>query len=55
MKKENLSKSMTGITILAKVAQTLNFVDFAGRYKWAISKTDLDIAKKVELTGIKKY
>ncbi len=40
---------------LAKVAQALSLFDLAGRYNWIISNIDLDRAKELGLTNIKKY
>ena len=53
--KKGLSEDITDTTTLAKVAWTLNLVDLAGKYMWAISNANIDAAKKLRLTGIKKY
>ena len=53
--KEILLKGVADITALVEVAQVLSLVDLAGRYNWAMSNADLDIAKKLGLIGIKKY
>ena len=37
------------------MAQAASHVDLAERYKSAINSVDLNIAKKLGLTGIKKY
>ncbi len=39
----------------AEVARISNPVNLAGRYIWAMSDSNLDVAKELELTGIKKY
>ena len=52
---EILSESIADTTTPAELARVLSFVDLAGRYNWAMSDVNLDIAKKLELTGIKKY
>ena len=49
------SESIADMTALAKVAWVSSFVDLAERYNWAMSNADLDTAKKLGLTGIKKY
>ena len=38
-----------------EMAQTLSPINFIGKYIWAMSNADLDTAKKLELTSIKKY
>ena len=50
-----LLESIADTTVPAEVAQVLNFVNFAVRYNWAMSDANLDIAKKLGLTDIKKY
>ena len=50
-----LSKGIANITAPAEVAQVLSFIDLAGRYNWAMSNIDLDVTKKLGLSGIKKY
>ncbi len=52
---EMLSKSITDTTAPAEVAWVLSPVDRVGRYNWAMNDTDLDAAKELGLTGIKKY
>ena len=54
-KKEKLSESTAVTTAPAEVARASNFVNLAWRYKWAISNTDMNVAKKLGLTGVKKY
>lgn len=54
-KTEKLSKSITDITASAEVVQVLSLVDFVQRYKWAMSNADLDTAKELRLTRVKKY
>lgn len=46
-KKKELLKVIANITATAEVAQVSNLVDFAGRYKWAISNADLDEANEL--------
>ena len=53
--KEGLSKSIAHTTALAEVAQALGLIDLAGKYMWAISNANLEPAKILGLTGIKKY
>ena len=54
-KEEILSESIANMTAPAEMAQVLSLIDFAGRYNWVMSDVDLDIAKELGLTGIKKY
>ena len=54
-KKKRLSKGITNTTTLAELSQASSLVDFAERYMLAISNADLDAAKKLGLTGIKKH
>ena len=53
--KENLSEGPTGTTTPAEMAQALSFVDLVWRYKWAISKADIETAKELGLTEVKNY
>lgn len=39
----------------AKMAQTSSLVNITGRYKQKINNIDLNAAKKLGLTGVKKY
>ena len=50
-----LSEGIVDMTALAEIARVSSSVDFAERYNWAMSNTDLDVAKKLELINIKKY
>ncbi len=50
--------SLEGIadtTAPAEVTRVSSLVDLTGRYNWAMSDADLDAAKELGLTGIKKY
>lgn len=53
--KKKLSGGITNIIILAKVAQASSTIDLTQRYKQAINSLNLNIARKLELTNIKKY
>lgn len=53
-KKKRLSKSIADTIVAAEIAQTLSYVDLAKKYIWAISNANLDAAKKLGPTGIKK-
>ena len=53
--KEKLFKSIADITAPAEVAQASCPVDLLERDMWAMSNANLDAAKKIGLTGIKKY
>ncbi len=52
---ELLSESIVDTTALAEVARVSSPVDLVGRYNWAMSDADLDVAKELRLTDIKKY
>lgn len=53
LKKKKLSKILVAITAPIKVAQILNHIHFASKYKWAIKKTDINVTNKLVLTRIK--
>ena len=53
--KKKLSKGPADTIALAKMALALSLIDLAWRYKWAISKADIETAKQLGLIGIKKY
>ena len=53
-KKERLLEGIADITTPVEVARALSPVDLAGKYIWAISNADMDTAKELRLTGIKK-
>ena len=50
-----LSKCPVDITAPAEVAQASNPVNFTSKYRWAISNFDMDAAKELGLTRVKKY
>ena len=50
-----LLESIANITALAEVTRVSSPVDLAGRYNWVMSNADLDAAKELGLTDIKKY
>ena len=52
---EMLSEDIDDMTTPIEVAWVSSFGDLAGRYNWAMSDVDLDIAKKLGLSDIKKY
>lgn len=54
-KKRELLEGIADIIAQTKVAQASSLNDFAGRYKWEISNVNLNTAKKLWLTEIKKY
>lgn len=47
---ENIDK-----TAKAKVAKVSNAIHLDSKYSWAISNSDMDAAKDLKLTEIKKY
>ncbi len=50
-----LSESIADTIAPAEVPRVSSPVDLVGRYNWAMSDVDLDAAKELGLTGIKKY
>ncbi len=52
---EMLSESITDTTAPAEVARVSSLVDLVGRYNWVMSNVDLNTAKELGLTSIKKY
>ena len=53
--KGRLSESISDTTMLVELAQVSNLIDLPRKYLWAMSNINLDMAKKLRLTGIKKY
>ncbi len=54
-KEEILPEGIADTTAPAEVARVSSPVDLAERYIWAICNADLDAAKELGLTGIRKY
>ena len=54
-KKEILLKGIMDTIAPAKMAWVLSRINLAGRYNWAMSNVNLNIAKELGQTGIKKY
>ncbi len=50
-----LPKGIADINALVEVARVSSLVDLDKRYNWAMSNADLDVAKELRLTGVKKY
>ena len=50
-----LSEGIANTSTAVKVARISSFINLAGRYNWAMSNIDLNVAKKLGLTSIKKY
>ncbi len=42
-------------TAMAEVAKVSSVIDLGSKYSWAISDADIDVARDLGLTGIKKY
>ncbi len=42
-------------TAPGEVARISSLIDLTGKYDWVMSNADLDAAKELKLTGIKKY
>ncbi len=53
--KELLAMDNAGKTAIAKVAKVLSTIDLGSKYSWAISNSDMHVAKDLGLIGIKKY
>ena len=54
-KEKILSEGSADIIALIEVAQASSPINLAWKYKWAMSNVDIDVAKKLGLTGFKKY
>ncbi len=54
-REKKLSEGLTATTALAEVARALNPINLAWKYRWAMSNVDMDLAKELGLTGVKKY
>ena len=54
-KEKKLSEGPADTTVLGEVGQASSLVDFTWKYRQAISNVDMDAAKKLELTKMKKY
>ena len=54
-KKEGLSEGIVNTTMPAEVARASSPVDLTRKYMWVISNANIDAAKKLGLTSIKKY
>ncbi len=53
--KKMLLEGIVDTTMPAEVAGVSSLINLVGRYNWAMSDADLDTAKELGLTGIKKY
>lgn len=53
--KERLSVDIADTTAPAEMAQASSPVDLVGRCMWAMNNANLDAAKELGLTDIKKY
>ena len=54
-KMEELLKAIVDTTVPAKIALALSSISLVRRYIWAISNANLDTAKHLKQTGIKKH
>lgn len=54
-KKIRLSKGIADITTAAELAQVSSLINLTRQCIWAISNVDLDAAKELRLSDIKKY
>lgn len=48
-------EDITNIIVLVKVVQALYTVDLAWKYKWVISNSNLNVAKKLKLTIVMDF
>ena len=53
--KEGLSEGIVDKIAPAEVARALSPVDLAWEYMWAMNNANINAAKKLGVTGIKKY
>ena len=53
--KKKLSESPTNTTATEKVSRASSFVDLARRFRWAMSKAGMKVAKELGLNGVKNY
>lgn len=54
-KKKQLLENIANTTTLAKITLTSSFINFTRRYKQKINNTNLNAAKKLGLTRLKRY
>ncbi len=54
-REKKLLEGSADTTAPAKVARASSPINLAWKYRWAMSNVDMDAAKKLGLTGIKKY
>ncbi len=54
-REKKLSEGPADTTAPAEVAWTSSPIDLAWKYRWAMSNVDMDAAKKLGLTEVKKY
>ncbi len=54
-KKQLVMENLLDKTAMAKVAKVLIVIDLGSKYSWAISDIDINIARDLGLTDIKKY
>ena len=55
VREKKLLKGPVNTTALAEIAQPLSPIDFTWRYRWAMRNVEMNAAKKLGLTGVKKY
>ena len=53
--KEKLSEGSANTNAPVDVARASSPVDLIWRYRWAMSKVDMEAAKELGLTGVKNY
>ena len=55
VREKKLSESPADTTTPVEVAQVSSPVDLAWRYRWAMNNFNMNVAKKLGPTGVKKY
>ena len=50
-----LAMENTGKTTITDVAKVLSIINLGNKYSWAISNANIDAARDLKLTRIKKY
>ena len=53
--KELLAIENADKTVMAEVAKVSSAIDLKNKYSWAINNADMDAARDLGLTSIKKY
>ncbi len=54
-KKQLAIEKLIDIIVMAEVAKVSSVIDLGSQYSWTINNADIDVARDLGLTGIKKY